>query len=541
MTGIEDQHLVDAGRPDRPASPGRTCSTPTPIRCPTFLREQRPYLQRRRRHLARTATCRGRGTSSRRSGSGAGSGSSPAGRSTSPRSATTSSTTSPTSRTSSCARRPARSRPTPTPACTAVASCKDLRRPLQRVPLPVPRLRLAPRRHAARTSRPLGLPPRRRPPRRLDLPEVQVGTWAGFVFINPDPDAEPLDDFLGELAEPLRAVAPRGPLRPGPRGQDHPLQLEDRPGGVLRGATTSSATHPQILPYVGDTNSQVDMYGNFARAITPGGDAEPAAHVGADRGGDPARDARRARGRAAARRSSRRARPPARPWPRRRPRAAGARCSATGSTSSATPSSWTTSTTRCSRTSTRGARFNRIVYRFRPNGDDHETAIFEVMFVTPFAGERPRPPRALARRRRAAGPTRPSSTASAWCWTRTRSTWSRCRSGLKILAPGRRHASRCTRRPSCAGARTCSTSGSSSVVTGGIRHPFTRALYEPDGSGGVRVTRDGVVGPLRARWPLDRGRAAGGRPRAVPVGLGPNRPTKHHRLSAVDDSHGPAG
>jgi hypothetical protein len=35
--------------------------------------------------------------------------------------------------------------------------------------------------------------------------------------------------------------------------------------------------------------------------------------------------------------------------------------------------------------------FNRIVYRFRPNGDDHETSIFEVMYVTPFAGERPAP------------------------------------------------------------------------------------------------------------------------------------------------------
>ena len=39
-------------------------------------------------------------------------------------------------------------------------------------------------------------------------------------------------------------------------------------------------------------------------------------------------------------------------------------------------------------------------------------------------------------------------------------------------------------------------------MTGGIRHPFTRALYEPDGSGGVRVTRDGVVGHFArdGRW-----------------------------------------
>ena len=35
--------------------------------------------------------------------------------------------------------------------------------------------------------------------------------------------------------------------------------------------------------------------------------------------------------------------------------------------------------------------FNRIVYRFRPNGDDHRSAIMEVMFLAPFKGERPKP------------------------------------------------------------------------------------------------------------------------------------------------------
>src|SRR5215207_102360 len=35
---------------------------------------------------------------------------------------------------------------------------------------------------------------------RFGLPEVNVGTWDGFVFINPDPDAQPLDDFVRELA-----------------------------------------------------------------------------------------------------------------------------------------------------------------------------------------------------------------------------------------------------------------------------------------------------------------------------------------------------
>ena len=35
--------------------------------------------------------------------------------------------------------------------------------------------------------------------------------------------------------------------------------------------------------------------------------------------------------------------------------------------------------------------YNRIVYRFRPNGDDHRSAIMEVFFLAPFKGERPPP------------------------------------------------------------------------------------------------------------------------------------------------------
>src|SRR5512134_2051391 len=35
------------------------------------------------------------------------------------------------------------------------------------------------------------------------------------------------------------------------------------------------ATHPQILPSIGDANSQYDVFGNFSRAITPNGTPSP--------------------------------------------------------------------------------------------------------------------------------------------------------------------------------------------------------------------------------------------------------------------------
>ena len=33
--------------------------------------------------------------------------------------------------------------------------------------------------------------------------------------------------------------------------------------------------------------------------------------------------------------------------------------------------------------------YNRIVYRFRPNGNDHRSAIMEYIMLAPFQGERP--------------------------------------------------------------------------------------------------------------------------------------------------------
>ncbi len=38
-------------------------------------------------------------------------------------------------------------------------------------------------------------------PCETHLPEVKLGRWGRFIFINPDENAEPLEDFLGDLSE----------------------------------------------------------------------------------------------------------------------------------------------------------------------------------------------------------------------------------------------------------------------------------------------------------------------------------------------------
>jgi phenylpropionate dioxygenase-like ring-hydroxylating dioxygenase large terminal subunit len=113
-------------------------------------------------------------------------------------------------------------------------------------------------------------------PDEWPLLSVKSGSWGGFVFINLDPDSGSLEDYLGDLPAHFT---------------DWPL--EDRfkavhVGKVLRcnwklaqEAFMESfhvvATHPQLLAGMGDTITQYDSFGNFARGITPNG--LPSTHV----------------------------------------------------------------------------------------------------------------------------------------------------------------------------------------------------------------------------------------------------------------------
>ncbi len=136
--------------------------------------------------------------------------------------------------------------------------------------------------------------------------------------------------------------------------QGHPGQLEDRPGGVLRGVPRQR--HAPADPPVHRRHQQPGRHlGQLQPGDHAGGDAEPAARLGARRRDDPALRARRAPRRGAVpHRQGRRDRPLG--DGRRHPRQVAARSSASSSTSGATPRWSTTSTTRCSPTSTRGAR-----------------------------------------------------------------------------------------------------------------------------------------------------------------------------------------
>jgi len=110
-------------------------------------------------------------------------------------------------------------------------------------------------------------------PKKFSLPECQVDTWGGFVFINMYPDAPPLGEYLGVLPqhfqsagwnlERLTKVAHVAVI-----GRCNWKVAVDGFAEIYHGA----GTHPQLAYIFGDESTQYDFWGqHISRMIGPGG------------------------------------------------------------------------------------------------------------------------------------------------------------------------------------------------------------------------------------------------------------------------------
>jgi phenylpropionate dioxygenase-like ring-hydroxylating dioxygenase large terminal subunit len=222
------------------------------------------------------------------------------------------------------------------------------------------------------------------------LPEISVGTWAGFVFINPDPQAEPFAEYVRELAEQF---AEAGWDLQNAYKEVHVAKVIHANWKIAQEAFCESyhvsGTHPQVMPYLADTNSQVDIWDNCSRIITAGGSPSPLLNSSPTQEDMmramldiridqplpveiPSDSTMRARGAEMTR-------------DRWRP-IVGDRVDAMSDAELMDAIDYTL----FPNFHPWGA-YNRIVYRFRPNGDDHRSSIMEILFMSPFKGERPPP------------------------------------------------------------------------------------------------------------------------------------------------------
>jgi phenylpropionate dioxygenase-like ring-hydroxylating dioxygenase large terminal subunit len=102
------------------------------------------------------------------------------------------------------------------------------------------------------------------------LPEVKLGRWGRYIFINPDPNAEPLEDYLGDLASNFELFPYEKRFK-----QAHVAKVIRANWKVVQEAFMESyhvlMTHPQILTGgANDLCTKYDAFGNYSRAIRCG-------------------------------------------------------------------------------------------------------------------------------------------------------------------------------------------------------------------------------------------------------------------------------
>jgi hypothetical protein len=219
------------------------------------------------------------------------------------------------------------------------------------------------------------------------LPALRTGCWGGFVFVNFDPDCAPLADFLGELPSHFG----RWPLE-NRYMEAHVARVLACNWKVAQEAFMEAyhvvGTHPQILPGIGDANSQYDAWDNFSRAITA--NMTPSPHLDRQPSEQDQLDALITRSLDAE---------PAIRVPEgmtaRQMLALMARMqlqAVVPSVQDLTDAELDDSFyyTVFPNFHPWGA-YNRIVYRFRPFENDAQRSLMEVIYLAPFRGERPAP------------------------------------------------------------------------------------------------------------------------------------------------------
>lgn len=109
----------------------------------------------------------------------------------------------------------------------------------------------------------------------MSLPQVKVDTWGGFVFINFDLNAESLADYLAPMPEHFQ----RFPLHEYYKGAhvQRVVQCNWKVGAeAFMESFHTVATHREIMTFTGDANSQYDTFGdNVSRSVTPMGVPSP--------------------------------------------------------------------------------------------------------------------------------------------------------------------------------------------------------------------------------------------------------------------------
>ena len=224
----------------------------------------------------------------------------------------------------------------------------------------------------------------------MSLRKAKTATWGGFIFVNFDPKCVSLREYMGDFwthfdSYPLEDTYTRTHIR-----KKLPCNWKAGIEAFSEGYH-SIATHPQLLPYLADANSQYDNYvgEHFNRMLNPQGVSSP--HLG-ELAEQEILDAML--GRQGSDGS-------------RLPEGVSARSFAAEATRNAAHK--ITGVDHSDRSDAEmldviqytvfpnffpwgGTWIDTLIYQFKPNGDDPDTCFLEIYLLRRFDKEKPRPP-----------------------------------------------------------------------------------------------------------------------------------------------------
>lgn len=96
----------------------------------------------------------------------------------------------------------------------------------------------------------------------VSLPEAKVGVWGGYVFINMDKDAPPLLEVLGPLVEHFDRYEHENRYIHFHVAKVVPCNWKTAAEAFME-SHHAITTHPQLLPYLADVNSQYDLLSDY--------------------------------------------------------------------------------------------------------------------------------------------------------------------------------------------------------------------------------------------------------------------------------------
>ncbi len=108
----------------------------------------------------------------------------------------------------------------------------------------------------------------------IGLIPVETDTWGGFVFVNPDPMAEPLDAFLEELPGELAWVG----MEAFSCDRFMTVRLDCNWKAALDAFLETyhlHAVHPQMLAIADDVDTSITLYDKHSKFVQPYGVASP--------------------------------------------------------------------------------------------------------------------------------------------------------------------------------------------------------------------------------------------------------------------------